>query len=384
MHVILVMGIVTPCYSASLKFMRDNIVTMPIENSYATVELDGQRVALLVDSGSDKLLVNSGEWYEEIYGKGACTDSKAACYFCPSPEQCYSDTSRVYRSRFADGAEARYVIHKASLTIGEQTAIEEFEFGIIIDFIDPAGGSNSRSLGILGIAPACSRKLLSSFIEQLQSSSTIARRTFAIHAKRGRGFNGEVTFGALVKEDVRTTLSRMAYCYKNGWGRVSVWTASVALLRTDGNLSNVYRPLMSQRDRSYLSYVDSGTISIGIPNAADLIERILESTKREMGKFSEQYWKVEETGEKYLIIDKRMRKYLPTLAFRLQNEVGFSLKIEGRDYTVCGRGGCFVRIRDSGLKDRILFGIPLFRAYDVHVDFDERKIGFVRNKIFKP
>ncbi|KAF4719253.1 hypothetical protein FOZ62_019089, partial [Perkinsus olseni] len=44
-------------------------VTMPVEDGFVTVEIDGQEVELLLDTGFYGMSVMDGKWYKRKYGR---------------------------------------------------------------------------------------------------------------------------------------------------------------------------------------------------------------------------------------------------------------------------------------------------------------------------
>ncbi|KAF4689522.1 hypothetical protein FOZ60_001575 [Perkinsus olseni] len=343
-------------------------LTVPIENGLVTVKVDGQEMKLLLDSGSDKFLVNDGVWYEEKYGKGACDDPRAACYFCSRTAACFAPTSAVYNASFADGDVVEYVIHSGSVRLGDRT-VEGIEFGIVVNSIRPAHRNNVTETSVLGIATSCGRGFSKSLVEQLRSTGTIRQTSFSIYSRPSAspGIDGEVTFGSRTEEGPGMKMTRLEYCYQN------------RLNRERRLLPSVHQSARLPWDRSYLGYVDSGAYSLHIPHAEDLIGDILGLAKRSLIAQSRRFEGaaiIRRTRNGHWLIKEGLLEHLPTLAFRINSAGDILVKIPPRDYTRCARGKCLLKIVDGKLGDRVLLGVPLLRAYDVHVNFDTRVVGF--------
>ncbi|KAF4706738.1 hypothetical protein FOZ62_017262 [Perkinsus olseni] len=356
-------------------------LTIPVENGFVTVKVDGQEMKLLLDSGSEKFLVNDGVWYEEKYGKGACKDPRAACYFCSRTAACFAPTSAVYNASFADGDVVEYVIHSGSVTLGDRT-VEGIEFGIVINSIRPAHRSNVTETSVLGIATSCGRGFSKSLVEQLRSTGTIRQTSFSIYSRPSAslGIDGEVTFGSRTEEGLGMKMTRLEYCYQNRLNRVSVWISGVGMYGPQERLlPSVHQSARLPWDRSYLGYVDSGSYSLHIPHAEDLIGDILGLAKRRLIAQSRRFEEaaiIRRTRNGHWLVKEGLLAHLPTLAFRINSAGDILVKIPPRDYTRCARGKCLLKIVEGKPGDRVLLGVPLLRAYDVHVNFDTRVVGF--------
>ncbi|KAF4676406.1 hypothetical protein FOL46_002910 [Perkinsus olseni] len=80
--------------AAALRQLPDDptkTVTLPVREGFVTINVDGQDVDLLLDSGYCELNVLDGYWYERTYGTGACKERGSGCYFCPEEKPCEFD-----------------------------------------------------------------------------------------------------------------------------------------------------------------------------------------------------------------------------------------------------------------------------------------------------
>ncbi|KAF4694655.1 hypothetical protein FOZ60_007622 [Perkinsus olseni] len=97
-------------------------LTMPVHEGFVTVKIDGQEIDLFLDSGYPGLSVMDGDWYEQEYGKGACTRRRAGCYFCPKEHPCDFEREEWFPTSFGDGTSIKSIIRSGSLVLDGQEA----------------------------------------------------------------------------------------------------------------------------------------------------------------------------------------------------------------------------------------------------------------------
>ncbi|KAF4712706.1 hypothetical protein FOZ62_010028 [Perkinsus olseni] len=104
-------------------------LTIPVKEGFVTVNVDGQEIGLFLDSGYPDLTMLDGHWYEQEYGKDACKEPGAGCYFCPEDDPCDFEGTELPLTRFGDNTTLKSVLRSGSLVLtGRQAA--DFDFSV--------------------------------------------------------------------------------------------------------------------------------------------------------------------------------------------------------------------------------------------------------------
>ncbi|KAF4738948.1 hypothetical protein FOZ63_002896 [Perkinsus olseni] len=369
--------------AAVLNSDEDRTVTFPIEDDHITIKIDGQELTLLLDTGSNVLLVNDGVWYEGKYGKGACEDPRAACYFCPGKRTCLGAGTTIFALPFVQGQVYKFVRRPGSVTLGENT-FDGVEFGVVIDFTPPPLHDGSRSPVVLGMGLVSSNNPVKSLLQQLKFKSVIGRLCFSIHTQPSgnTGINGRMVLGEVVEGGPGMRLTPLERCGRTQWNRVTVRVSSIAILAPDGNLLYTHGSGEFGRKGYYLGYVDSGTRDILIPDGAEFVKAIVDHARERIG--FDRFWRhpgrVRSVFEKqmstrsYWFIDEAVLKFFPTLVFTVGSDRDIAVTIPPRDYARCMDGWCVLGIA-SHQEDRVLLGAPFLRGCDAYVDFESKVVG---------
>ncbi|KAF4738947.1 hypothetical protein FOZ63_002895 [Perkinsus olseni] len=354
----------------------DRTVTLPIQDNHVKMTVDGLEMNLFLDSGTDKILVNDGVWYERKYGMRACEDPRAACFYCPGKAGCYPSDLPVFTADFLDGSVIKYVVHTSTVMLGGHV-IKDAEFGVIVDFVPPAN-AHFKVPGTFGVARGYRTNPVESPLAQLRNRRVIGRESFSIRTESSEdgGINGRLTLGDAIQVGSGTQMIPL----DTTWTRkVSVWVFSVALVNADGSLPRIFRSKRLGGDRSYVGYVVHGIKSLHIPHAEGLIDEIFDHAKRAMDPPSPGHRSEIKLGQRTKrgrwVLRKAVLEYLPTLAFRLGSDGSHVVKISPTDFTRCKGEKCTLRIVESKIEDRVVLGAPLIRAYDVSVNFGSNMIG---------
>ncbi|KAF4728024.1 hypothetical protein FOZ63_000739 [Perkinsus olseni] len=112
-------------------------LTIPVEEGFVRVNVDGQKIGLFettrnnlfLDSGYPDLTMLDGHWYEQEYGKDACKEPGAGCYFCPEDHPCDFEEDELPLTRFGDNTTLRSVLRSGLLVLADREAAD-FDFSV--------------------------------------------------------------------------------------------------------------------------------------------------------------------------------------------------------------------------------------------------------------
>ncbi|KAF4689519.1 hypothetical protein FOZ60_001572 [Perkinsus olseni] len=183
-------------------------VTVPVEDDHVRVAFDGRELKLLLDTGSNAILVNDGVWYEGKYGEGRKT--------------CLDADMSVLGLNFVEGQVYRFVLRSGSITLGEHS-IDDVKFGVVVDFIPPPSHEGARSPGILGMGLVSADNPVKSLLQQLKHKSVIDKLSLSIRTQpSGKvGISGRVVLGEVVEGGLGMQLTSLEMCDKVRWNRVT-------------------------------------------------------------------------------------------------------------------------------------------------------------------
>ncbi|KAF4659466.1 hypothetical protein FOL47_007579 [Perkinsus chesapeaki] len=360
-----------------------NTITLPVQNGYITAEVDGQRLGLMVDSGSPSVKVVDGKWYKKAFGDDACDKPGAACYFCPSTSSCLNGPR--YRSKYVDGSISTFANHKALLTLGSRH-ITNFDVEVVTNFSSPIPGEIPR--GIFGISLSCVPGK-PSMIEKLKAWGAIGRLSYYLDTRihpNVYGISGQLILGAPVSKldatlvDMTPTLT----CTKLLRAVPAVWIAETRLFGADGALLSRTKDTVKQ---SSLGFLDTGSQSIVVQGKEFMEELILHARKNltNMGYPPEARDKLlREVGGRWYVSSEVLTS-LPTIGViaTVAHAGDVRINIEPKMYTLCTSYlYCVIgiKVRDGRLAHASTLGVPFFRGHSIFVDYGTNKVSIMANQ----
>ncbi|KAF4685515.1 hypothetical protein FOZ60_006502 [Perkinsus olseni] len=330
---------------------------MPVEGGFVTVNLDGQRINLLLDSNFFEISVVDGDWYERAYGEGACRKRQnSGCYFCPEHAPCdFDNDSSLSTTRFDGGLVIRTISRSGSLELDGQNV------DLIFKVSRPVGSNRTRSdrrqrecprFPWFGVA----------------SSDATPTRFKPISAKSPISPPGQLTLGG--KADDNYTFLKLVEDQRYHRAFPAVWVSSINLADT-GEKSRSVRE--HEARASFVAFMDTGANGIYVPRPGllnDMKQRLL---LRWQGN---GVWKRDAKG--FLHVKGQSCLDLPQLNLRLSDGIdAVPIRIRPKHYCVTQRiGEDVVLVQENSIK---ILGAPFFKAYSVHVDYVDEKIGLLEN-----
>ncbi|KAF4695807.1 hypothetical protein FOZ63_030499 [Perkinsus olseni] len=360
---------------------------MPVEEGYVNVTIEGQEVELLVDSNAWGIKLIDGRWYEAKYGKGACDEPHAGCYFCKEESPCVFKKKLVRKSSFDDGKWIEGIERTGSLELGgHETSNFTFTVFRIIEWV------GSRPHGFFGLAglPRTSNLFQpwpgqEGLLDALVRHNVIGRQSYTVRTDTtqvSEYVTGQLTLGGTVERSKSTkyTFPQFTYDPRFYRARTSVWVSSLKLFDPRGNLTTKERPV-GLHSSSFSTTMDTGANGVYLPYEG-LLEDIERELKKEMkGKgYREkqigEVWRRDEWGVVY--VKEEAFDSLPVLGFQLgEGDYSIPIKIHPMHYcadTLEGEYLIFVQQTNHSV-----LGTPFFRAYSVHVDYTSKKIALLEN-----
>ncbi|KAF4756733.1 hypothetical protein FOZ62_000014 [Perkinsus olseni] len=364
-------------------------VTLPVREGLVTVNVDGQDVDLLLDSGYFDLNVLDGHWYERTYGAGACKRRGSGCYFCPEKNPCHFDGREPITRPVFGGNTSMISIHRSgSLILGGHN-VTDFEFAIsrVVHV-----NKDSSAFGLFGISlvPQNPRYFgwaanITSVMKALLYCNVIARLSYTLQTDMRQSsslVSGQLTLGDAIDESQRGKYISPKHIFDPVTNRAitAVWVSSLHLLDEEGRLLTKNERLTRRHPSSYLSLLDTGAniILLPQPNVLQEIVSKLCMKLKAQGYSSEEVNRMWSVENGFIYVKERTVSFLPVLTFRLgdgDNAVG--IKIPPKHYCTSS-GGNVVRLGVTNSSFALL-GAPLFKAYSVHVDHTDHKIALLEN-----
>ncbi|KAF4683040.1 hypothetical protein FOZ63_028070 [Perkinsus olseni] len=362
---------------------------MPVEEGFVTVNIDGQVVKLILDSGFWGLVVMDGRWYERKYGKGACDDPRVGCYFCSEESPCeFSQTQPLPGVKFKDGDRIKGINRTGTLVLGGREAAN-FPFVISRARKWKTAGKPYGFFGISGLEPSFTVPHPwprgESVLDSLLRLNVIGRRSYTLYTDGSRNsyrISGQLTLGDALDESEAGEYKFVDYAYDPESYRAfaAVWVSSLRLFDAEGALL-MKEGLIRKRPISFLSTVDSGANGIYLPYPG-LLEDIESKLRMRLEKigYSEkqmnEMWR-EDQGPLVQVKEEALDS-LPVLGLELgEGDNSIPIRIHPKHYCVhTGDGDVIIFVQENSMN---LIGTPFFRAYSVHVDYTNNKIALLEN-----
>ncbi|KAF4706020.1 hypothetical protein FOZ63_007397 [Perkinsus olseni] len=364
-------------------------VTMPVEEGFVRVSIDGQEVDLKLDSGFWGLTVMDGGWYEREFGNGACDDPRAGCYFCSekSPWE-FSEGKLAPGLLSADGKRALNIKRTGTMVLGGREAAN-FPFMISRSFGGPTPVKPYGLFGISGLEPSSIVPHPwpggESVLDSLVRLNVIGRQSYTIYTNNSRNssfISGQVTLGDVLDESKAGEYRFVDYGYNPKTYRAfaNVWVSSFGLFDAQSALL-MKEGLLRGSPNPFLSMLDSGAngIYFRYPNLLEDIKSKLKMKMKKNGYTEEQIDEMWQDGIGPLVQAKEeVFDSLPVLGFHLgEGDNSIPIKIHPKHYCVhTGNGDVVLFVQENDMN---LIGTPFFRAYNVHVDYTNNRIALLEN-----
>ncbi|KAF4709476.1 hypothetical protein FOZ62_015610 [Perkinsus olseni] len=351
-------------------------ISLPLTSGYVSLSLDGQVTKFSLSSGGARSFAFYGPWYEEMHGFGSCLQSSFGCYFCPQKNPCHDiSLRRKWRVLYGRNEFYYYVEHNVTLGIGNQM-VKDFKFGLIVGH---SGGYGQVPIPILGLSLG-RPNIPETFLEQLVRQQVIDTLSYSIYASPlGDGITGILT----LEDSVPTSVAYIGFSRKRSRlsdGKISASLSPLGLFDSYGEKLRIHH----DNADSEPALVDAGASSLYIPEKD--FENIIEVTFEAMRKDGAS---LNMTRKSELIIESAwpniLRReavpYLPTLGYTIGDGPRMmDIRIEPRHYVhSCNSDWCRMDI-DRDYVGITVLGHPLFRAYDVRFDLNNKRLYFSHNE----
>ncbi|KAF4683041.1 hypothetical protein FOZ63_028071 [Perkinsus olseni] len=364
-------------------------VTIPVEEGFVAVNIDGQEVELKLDSGFWGLAVMDGRWYERKYGKGACDDPRAGCYFCSEKSPCEFNKGKLAPGlNFSDGKRIENINRTGTLVVGDREAAN-FTFVISRTRRWPTTVKPYGFFGISNLEPSFTVPHPwpgeESVLDSLLRLNVIGRRSYTLHTDGSRNsdrISGQLTLGDALDESKAGKHKFVDYAYNPEKHRAfaAVQVSSLRLFDAQGALL-MKEGLVRRRPDSLLSMVDTGANGIYLPYPGLLkdIKSKLRMKLKKKGYTEKQInemWR-EDQGPLVQVKEEALDS-LPVLGFHLgEGDNSIPIRIHPKHYCVhTGDGDVIIFVQEYAMN---LIGTPFFRAYSIHVDYTNNKIALLEN-----
>ncbi|KAF4744256.1 hypothetical protein FOZ63_018253 [Perkinsus olseni] len=207
---------------------------MPVEGGFVTVNLDGQRINLLLDSNFFEISVVDGDWYERAYGEGACRKMEnSGCYFCPEHAPCaFDNDSSLSTTRFDGGLVIRTISRSGSLELDGQNV------DLIFKVSRPVGSNRDvgpQALSGISLLPQELGQIegRESVLDTLVRGGVIGRHSYTLQTNISQVSDfasGQLTLGG--KADDNYTFLKLVEDQRYHRTFPAVWVSSVNLADT--------------------------------------------------------------------------------------------------------------------------------------------------------
>ncbi|KAF4655733.1 hypothetical protein FOL47_009313 [Perkinsus chesapeaki] len=253
-----------------------------MEKRRVKLEFDGQPITLNVDSGSPYTTVVSGDWYEQLYGKGSCKYVVSGCYFCPASDPCNLESlsnGKVDGISYGDGTRVVKVSMRSVTLKINNKIVRDFILGLIIN--STVVRKNRQPFGLLGLsvyssAVGTALEMQPTFSAQLLQAGLVARTTFSIRVERfHQGLTGKLVFGS---ESPRNGVELPLWTGPHGgWLALDVASAEIET-KTSGDMRKVD---LVRKGENFAAVLDTGSTAV-IFNKA-LFQLTLKAIESEYG-----------------------------------------------------------------------------------------------------
>ncbi|KAF4680036.1 hypothetical protein FOZ60_014163 [Perkinsus olseni] len=259
-----------------------------------------------------------GHWYEQEYGKDACKEPGAGCYFCPEDHPCDFEEDELPLTRFGDNTTLRSVLRSGLLVLADREAAD-FDFSVAKSI--PTNPEEYEY-----------RDDSESLIDSLVDHGLIERPSYTFRTdttQNGLSITGQLTLGEKLDESTaaKHKWQTIVYSEKFHEALATVWVSSVKL---SGGRRRLF-PLESRASEypgPNLSIIDTGgpIVSLAIPGLLEDLEKSLKMKLRRKGYDEEKIARMFRRDENgFLYVKQRVFKYLPVLKLRLNDGLQFSI-----------------------------------------------------------
>ncbi|KAF4681619.1 hypothetical protein FOZ63_012693 [Perkinsus olseni] len=345
---------------------------MPVNGGFVTVNLDGQRINLLLDSNFFEISVVDGDWYERAYGEGACKKMEnSGCYFCPKDDPCdFDNDSSLSTTRFDGGLVIMTISRSGSLELDGQNV------DLIFKVSRPVGPNRDavpKALFGISLLPKGPDQIegRESVLDSLVRGGVIGRLSYSLRTNISQVSDfasGQLTLGG--KADDNYTFLKLVNDQRYHRAFPAVWVSSINLADTGGKPRSARE---HEARASFVAFMDTGANGIYVPRPEllnDIKQRLL---LRWQGN---GVWKRDAKG--FLHVKGQSCLDLPQLNLRLSDGIdAVPIRIRPKHYCVTQRIGEDVAlVQENSIR---ILGAPFFKAYSVHVDYVDKKIGLLEN-----
>ncbi|KAF4724511.1 hypothetical protein FOZ63_025650 [Perkinsus olseni] len=374
--------------SPAVRVGLSKTLTLPVKENYVTVDVSGQRVDLLLDSGFSDLSVVDGHWFEEKYGKGSCSERPSGCYFCPKEEPCsFGEDELVVRSRFGGGVVLESIIRSGVLTLDGQS-VRNFTFRVSRYTVwDVEGWRPWGHFGIAALPPQSppfyhwpNRE---SVLDALKRNDLIGRLSYTVVTQRSHftarnSILGELTLGDAPEESEMA--NRTLHIAHHPVFNRSLATLLVSSVEVLGKGENLSLHTEGMHPKAILTILDTGHNTVGLPYPG-FEETVLNAVGGlrahgyDAAEIAALWWR---DKQGFLWLRGQALAYLPVPRIRLGDE-SKTIPIELHPEHYCGkivRGEVGVYVRYKAVSGP---GTPLFKARAVHVDYSSHRMALLDN-----
>ncbi|KAF4671993.1 hypothetical protein FOL46_009670 [Perkinsus olseni] len=321
----------------------------------APVRADGQRLSLLIDTGSSEVFFVEKKYLERAFSPGACEDFLFGCYECPAGP-CRGEVSRIEHS---DDTCAYTVQHRGALELGGRT-IPDVDFpGLVVGYTP----NDSTPHASLGLAPRYDGGP-TPLMDQLIDKGVINRADFSIYFKPDNPYEGELILGG---EDPRGQMMIAPLAVEGEW------TVNLGSLGAGGSLFSGFMPL----------HIDSGTSRLWLPREVFYtLWRALEKKASEASSQAIEF-RADEENRVLTLSHRSHRVHLPPLELHFRDKLGGASTIvippefyvQTFDLAESKTAILLWHIPEDFPKKAFL-GLGLLRKYHLHFLYNDREIWF--------
>ncbi|KAF4752075.1 hypothetical protein FOZ63_006192, partial [Perkinsus olseni] len=307
-------------------------VTLPVREGLVTVNVDGQDVDLLLDSGYFDLNVLDGHWYERTYGA-----EENPCDF--------NGKEPITRPAFG-GNTSMISIHRSGSLILDGHNVTDFEFAISrVEHVN----KDSSVFGLFGISmvPQSPRYFgwaanITSVMKALLYRNVIARLSYTLRTDMRQNsslVSGQLTLGDAIDESQRGKYISPKHIFDPVTDRAltAVWVWSMKLLDEEGRILTKNERLTRRHPSSYLSLLDTGANLILLPQPnvlQDIVSKLRMNLKKQ-GYTEEEIDRMWWTANGFIRVEERVVRFLPVLTFRLgDGDNAVRIKVPPKHYCV--------------------------------------------------
>ncbi|EER15649.1 hypothetical protein Pmar_PMAR025662 [Perkinsus marinus ATCC 50983] len=358
---------------------------MPVKDGFVTVNVGGQSMKLLLDTGGFDLTVIDGGWYENQYGKGACAKSESGCYFCPAEAPCdFDNDPSTLVTILEDGRAIRTITRSATVALNGKV-IRDFPFKVSV----PESWNKTEPFhGFFGIADTPPKVAFESALKFLVRHYIVGRQSYTLRTNVQQStqfITGELTLGDKVEKN-KDSKYMFAEWHTDPDHHYAFPTISLSttVLQNEPQSVGKSKGLRLGHSKPRLMSLVTGANGIYLPykSILDRIEtKIRRTMKKKLGYSEDKIGKMCYLGgDGFIHVKKEAYDSLPVLNLQLEGgKESKQIRIHPKHYTGdTGGEDVIIYINHFG-KDQNMLGTPFFRAYTVHVDYTDNTIALLEN-----